>query len=60
MRWRSGTARPDGRIPHGSSSEVADRSVTVTHSKTWGPVLTLSNGETLYRLTRGPGEQERL
>ncbi len=31
--------------------------VTVTHSKTWGPVLTLSNGETLYRLTADPANK---
>lgn len=35
------------RVPHASSQTV----ITVEHSKTWGSILELSNGDTVYRLT---------
>lgn len=38
-------------LPATAGASGASTVVTVTHNKTWGSILTLKNGDTLYRLT---------
>jgi predicted lipoprotein with Yx(FWY)xxD motif len=35
-----------------SSASASPTSISVSQNKTWGPTLTLKNGDTLYRLTK--------
>jgi predicted lipoprotein with Yx(FWY)xxD motif len=39
-------------VPAMSGAAASPTTVTVTQNKTWGPTLTLKNGDTLYRLTK--------
>ena len=43
-----------------AGAAAAPTTVTVSHNKTWGTILTLRNGDTVYRLHRRPEEQEHL
>jgi predicted lipoprotein with Yx(FWY)xxD motif len=38
-------------LPATAGAAGASTVVTVTHNKTWGSILTLKNGDTIYRLT---------
>jgi len=38
-------------LPAAAGAAGSSTVVTVTHNKTWGPILTLKNGDTIYRLT---------
>ncbi len=38
-------------LPTAAGATGSSTVVTVTHNKTWGPILTLKNGDTIYRLT---------
>ncbi len=39
-------------LTSGAGAASSTATITVTHNKSWGPTLTLANGDTLYRLTK--------
>jgi predicted lipoprotein with Yx(FWY)xxD motif len=39
-------------LPMASGASSSPTTITVSQNKTWGPTLTLKNGDTLYRLTK--------
>ncbi|HEX3948108.1 MAG TPA: hypothetical protein VHW47_10395 [Acidimicrobiales bacterium] len=43
-----------GAVLPGTAGAASPTVVTVTHNRTWGTILRLSNGDTVYRLTTDP------
>jgi predicted lipoprotein with Yx(FWY)xxD motif len=41
-------------LPGAAGAAATKTTVTTTHNKTWGTILTLGSGVTVYRLTRDP------
>jgi predicted lipoprotein with Yx(FWY)xxD motif len=41
-------------LPATAGAAASPIMLTTTHTKTWGPILTLSNGDVVYRLTTDP------